>query len=608
MKKIFLFAAAAALLTACSSEELAGVESAQQNAGEAPINFSVYTPRTITRAGAAGAISNTNLKDNATEIGKSGFGVLAYYTDDEKYDKENSKPDFMYNTQVTYTGGEWKYNPVMYWPNEFGKAEGTEQGANSENIDYVSFFAYAPYIDVVNETGIPEVKTLTDTELENFLKTLGIKYNTYTSTPVVDKDTYAEAKGVTFADDDEYIAAFNAEFGTAYTLAADVNADLVGRGLEYFKATINDVQTIADYAAYLTDQTGNTVSEAAAKEELIELNKDQIQGKNITSISKNTASGDPIVKYVVDANPATSVDLLWGVASKDAATKYAPIVTGRATVNEAKPFVNLIKPAVPTNASKLSWNLLHALAKLNVTIKYIADAQTPSGTTQQINPDETRIYVRWIKIGGFVMKGALNLNSTETEDRTVGTETIKYGVPNWKGYDGNTALAYTTTTFNDGRKEGKEGTYNGQDKNEENVNLNPEIIENYSKAVWPGGKNAGVTGTAVNLFGGDPTLPIFVIPTGDNIDIEICYDVETKDAALAGVLSDGVTAGSVISNTIRKTSDQIFTAATKMEPGKGYAINIILGMTSAKFEASVQPWDDTPGEKPVDLPYNGVTP
>ena len=578
------------------------METAQQNADGNAINFSVYTPRTITRAGDPGVMTTAT-------VGTSGFGVLAYYTDDEKYDKENSKPDFMYNTQVTYTGTEWKYNPVMYWPNEFGKAEGTQQGANSENIDYVSFFAYAPYIDVVNETGIPEVKTLTDAELVDFLKTLGIKYNTYVSTPVVDKATYAEAKGVTFADDDAYIAAFNAEFGTAYTLAADVDADLAGRGLEYFKATINDVQTIADYAAYLTDQTGNTVSEAAAKEELIELNKDQIQGKNITSISKNTASGDPIVKYVVDANPATSVDLLWGVASKDAATKYAPIVTGRATVNEAKPFVNLIKPADPAN-SKLSWNLLHALAKLNVTIKYIADAQTPSGTTQQINPDETRIYVRWIKIGGFVMKGALNLNSTETETRTISGNDIIYGVPNWKGYDGNTALAFTTTTFNDGRKEGKEGTYNGQDKNEENVNLNPEIIENYSKALWPSGKNAGVTGTAVNLFGGDPTLPIFVIPTKEDIDIEICYDVETKDAALAGILSDGVTAGSVIPNTIRKTSKDIFNSLTpvKMEPGKGYTINIILGMTSAKFEASVQPWDDTPGEKPVDLPYNGVTP
>ena len=93
MKKIFLFAAAAALLTACSSEELASVETAQQNANGDAINFSIYTPRTVTRAGAAGAITtNTDLTTKLTEVG---FGILAYYTDDEVYNSESSKPDFM---------------------------------------------------------------------------------------------------------------------------------------------------------------------------------------------------------------------------------------------------------------------------------------------------------------------------------------------------------------------------------------------------------------------------------------------------------------------------------------------------------------------------------
>ena len=93
MKKIFLFAATAAMLAACSSEELTGVESAQQTAADNAINFSVYTPRT-TRAGAAG-------NNDVAAVATKGFGILAYYTDDEKYDKENSKPTFMYNTKVT---------------------------------------------------------------------------------------------------------------------------------------------------------------------------------------------------------------------------------------------------------------------------------------------------------------------------------------------------------------------------------------------------------------------------------------------------------------------------------------------------------------------------
>ena len=557
------------------------METAQQKAEGDAINFSVYTPRSVTRAGVPGVISNTNLKDNTTDVGKAGFGVLAYYTDDEKYDQESSKPDFMYNTQVKYNGSKWEYNPVMYWPNEYGAT------ATSDNTDYVSFFAYAPYIDVTNETGIPVLEALADdAAYDAFAASLGIKYNEYTEKPVNDEASFAAYNGLTsFADGPAYIAAAVAQSGDAtITTTGLADAWVATCGLKYYEATQKAVTTAAEYQAYLEVATLDE-----AKAALDELYKTQIQGKNITEISKNTAGGDPIVKYVVDTNPATSVDLLWGVAANT--TDYTSIVSGYTPVTVGKPFVDLTKPKDPA-ADKLNWNLKHALAKLNVQIKYIADQPTTGTATEPINSNETRIYVRWIKIGGFVMKGALNLNN------------VTPGEPNWKGYDGKTALNFETITFNDGRKNDKEGTYNGLDKNEENVSLNPEIIENYSKAVWPAGKNIGVTGTYVNLFGGAPELPIFVIPTGEDIVIEICYDVETKDANLAQFLSDGVTPGSTISNTIRKTSDKIFTAKTTMEPGKGYQINIILGMTSVKFEAAVQPWDTTPGVKDVDLPAN----
>ena len=586
------------------------METAQQNASDNAINFSVYTPRTVTRAGVGGISTDAGLKDNTTDFGKAGFGIIAYYTDDEKYDGETSTPNFMYNTQVKYnasstsTATKWEYNPVMYWPNEFGTS------ANSENIDYVSFFAYAPYIDVTNETGIPELKDITTFEYgtktgyDAFAASLGIKYAETEEKTVTTRALYAEYKGVATltTDDDEFITAYNAEFGTTYnsTIPADVTAAetaLGTCGITYYNATLQEVTDLATFKKYL----GATTTDAEAQAALDELWKEQIQGKNITEISKNTTTGDPIVKYVVDANPTTSVDLLWGVAAKTAATDYKPIVDGRATVEEAKPFVDLIKPKDPA-ASKLNWNLLHALAKLNVNIKYTADQPTTGATSETINNKETRIYVRWIKIGGFVMKGALNLNSKDIETRG----TVKYGVPNWKGYDGKTALNYETITFNDGRKDGKEGTYNGQDKNEANVCLNPDIVENYSQALWPNGKTSGVTDQYVNLFGGPANAPIFVIPTGEDIDIEICYDVETKDAALAGLLSDGVTAGSVVPNTIRKSSKDIFggTAATQMKPGMGYNVNIILGMTSVKFEASVSDWNTTTAPADVDLPDN----
>lgn len=486
MKKIFVFAAAVAMLAACSSEELNNAENTLQKPSENPINFSIYTPRSVTRGGVAKEM-------NTGTMATSGFGILAYYTDDERYDAENSKPNYMYNTKVTSAdaGVTWVYEPVMYWPNEYGS------NATSDFADFVSFFAYAPYVDVEPTTGVP---------------------------------------------------------------------------------------------------TGATENE-----------------KGITSISKNNAGGDPIVKYIVDTQPSKSVDLLWGAAADNSSSPYyTPInttLTPAVTITKDMPFIDLIKPANPTT-DKLNFVMYHALSKLNVDIRYEADNVTPgsspSGVT--IGNTTTRIYVRSVKIGGFVMKGALNLHNTAPR------------TPNWKAYnDGETSLVTGDVTFYDGRKDGKEGTSAGDASGETPIGLNPNIIENYSTVPWATGvwsetnttyKTSGVTGTAVNLFKGASSAtaasePIFVIPTKEPINIEIVYDVETIDENLSTFLSDGVTHGSTIENRISKTSQQIFktTADVNMTAGLGYTIHIILGMTSVKFDASVTPWTEG-GTSNVNLPQN----
>ncbi|MDR9824707.1 hypothetical protein RCJ22_03690, partial [Vibrio sp. FNV 38] len=99
---------------------------------------------------------------------------------------------------------------------------------------------------------------------------------------------------------------------------------------------------------------------------------------NIIGMKTNKDSGDPIIKYVVDTDPATSVDLLWGV-NADPST-WAPIQASSATVTknvEGLPFINLLKPSDPVNG-KIKFNLRHALAKVKITIDYIADQQTPA--------------------------------------------------------------------------------------------------------------------------------------------------------------------------------------------------------------------------------------
>lgn len=571
MKKVFLFAVAAAALVACSNEELSTPDNALVSK-EAPVNFSVYTQRGMTRAGVPGDLTNTN-------IGATGFGVFAYYTAGEQYDAK-ATPNFMYNQKVVsavspvVAGSPWTYEPVKYWPNEYGS------NAQSDEVDRLSFFAYAPWTEV-------------------------------------------------------------------------------------------------------DPTTGNVFGD---------------QKKNIVSMNKNTATGDPMIKYVVDTDPTTSVDLLWGVAAKNGAAAdpndpnstatdpyYSGPIQGTAPITEGKPFIDLVKPAKPAE-DKLNFNLKHALAKVRVTIDYIDDAETPDGTAAtKINSDQTRIYVRNFKMNGFAMKGALNLNNNE------GTA----GEPLWKDFDGVKDLSFEDVVFQDGRKDGKEGETNGAQTNETPQGLNPAIIENYATivAATPGtpaqpaqyeavttpqngehyyaandgsdangfdydgsqagpfykktadaqaavagtpaifgqGKSLGVgaktiaadgtgvkkeatvdattkavTGTVL-LFGGDPDKNggyFYVIPRNEqsngNVGITIAYDVETIDGSLAGKLSDGETHGISIENVISKSD--IF-KGIDFKAGYTYDIQIHLGMTSVKITATVTNWENAVVYK-VDLPAN----
>ena len=492
MKKVLFFAAVAATMVACSNEEL-NVATEQAAIDNNEIAFSVYAPRS-TRAGVANDITNTNIKDNATPAGKAGFGVFAYYTAGETY-SENAKPNFMYNQQVTYQGTEgWKYEPVKYWPNEFGNA------AISDDVDYVTFFTYAPWTEFDPTTGLPILaSTLTPAEIE------------------------------------------------------------------------------------------------------------KAQNYNIVSTIKNTSTGDPMIKYAVDTDPATSVDLLWGTCANEAS--YAPIAENANIQNKkGLPFINMLKPNNPNpgvgtvTGNRLNFNLRHALSRVKVTIQYVADANTPLpadiANTATINADETRIFVRSLTLNGFAMKGALNLNNTDPFN------------PLWKDFDGTKDLTFADVSFYDGRKDGKEGDVNGEQANEKPQGLNPVLLENYAQTEagkFAATKNAGITKDPVLVFGGDESVNdgyFYVIPRneGSDVDIQLVYDVETIDANLAEILSDGVTHGSSIENVINKYA--IFGNGIDFEPGKSYQINILVGMTSVKIEASVTDWPADDIQAVPELPAN----
>lgn len=469
MKKVYLFAALSAMLTACSQTDELNTVSENKADGQKAINFDIYTNRATTRAGVAQEITTATLKDDITPHAHNGagFGVFGYYTDNGSYD-QYAKPNFMYNQQVKYVSSAWTYEPVKYWPNEYGNT------AASDDVDRVSFFAYAPWVKTVPTTGAIDIGTETD-------------------------------------------------------------------------------------AAKIA----------------------QLQNYNITGMTTNSASGDPFIKYVVDWKPATSVDLLWGVVAD---ASFSPI-DGTVSLNPGLPFKDLVKEKYDKN---VKFNLRHALAKLNIQIDAFVDGTDATNAIAANN----KIFVRAITFEGFATKGALNLNNTAAN------------TPLWMDYGCVDELAVDAFTIHDGRKDGKEGYLDGAASNEKMTGLNPVLVQSvpYSDASL----SAGVTKTAVNLFDpgtGDATAPIYVIPTNEELKITIVYDVETKDANLAGYLADGVQNGSSIENKITQTV-KVSSSALKMEAGKAYTINLHLGMTSVKIDATVTAWDTTTAASNTDLPEN----
>lgn len=162
-KKYFILAAAAILMAACSENDIAEKQSPQVTTENDAVVFDAYTSRGLTRAGASGVIGSTDaLKVTATT---KGFGVFGYYTNSEMYNG-TTKPNFFYNQQVYWnsTGtGLWYYSPVKYWPNEFGS------DAISDQVDRVTFFAYAPWVDVDPLTGVVKADDSKDPSNTNII-------------------------------------------------------------------------------------------------------------------------------------------------------------------------------------------------------------------------------------------------------------------------------------------------------------------------------------------------------------------------------------------------------------------------------------------------------
>ena len=116
-----------------------------------PIAFDTYVLQSaetrapqITALPAQGA---TGSIENVERLREVGFGVFATYSNGTQWTSSSSHvPNYMYDQKVTFdsSNDKWVYSPVKYWPNETTR---DQHGATSDHTDYVSFFAYAPYVD-----------------------------------------------------------------------------------------------------------------------------------------------------------------------------------------------------------------------------------------------------------------------------------------------------------------------------------------------------------------------------------------------------------------------------------------------------------------------------
>ena len=225
------------------------------------------TPRSVTRAGLPKEITTGSLQTGDHK--DAGFGVFGYYTDGEDYASANTFPNFMYNQQVKWDGSVWKYEPVKYWPNEYG------QSATSDDVDRVTFFSYAPWITVTPSTGVPVVEEMTtDAEFNTFVEGLNITYAKTTEDVVSDQASYIKYLAQNCYTGSTDPADLKLYIEETYHHAAFVDIDaaiayVVSLNLKYIKKVeAVTVNTLDKYQVYIDDINGyapNTTTAEIAK-------------------------------------------------------------------------------------------------------------------------------------------------------------------------------------------------------------------------------------------------------------------------------------------------------------------------------------------------------
>ena len=345
-------------------------------------------------------------------------------------------------------------------------------------------------------------------------------------------------------------------------------ADPTGNHATAAGAAAPDKVTFFAYAPYVDASTSGAVTP----------NTDgitAIYNPSSTEPALNAVASDPLIAYKTPTDPLKTVDLLWGVVPAYK-TRYSTVVPEGAeqTVTAGMPNYNLVKQ---TTDERIMFQFKHALAKLTLDVVGFFDDvpglganQSPEAVSENNVAKDTKIVVEYVKLftNKYPSSSVLNLNNWQAAN-----------LPNW-----------------DNRK------------NSGNVNftINGSQLTNLIRYRTPSAADKaydeqprGVTNEAVALLANDASQEAFfgIIPeinpgnSASKWTAEIKYHVFTKDANLENGYSE-------ITNVIKKEDIDM-----TLDPGKHYTLRLRLGMTTVKFDATVEDWVDG-GTTPADLPIN----
>ena len=327
----------------------------------------------------------------------------------------------------------------------------------------------------------------------------------------------------------------------------------------------------------------------------------------IVAISKNSATEDMRVKYILDAaNTTNAVDLLWGLRGQNDYQQTNNTANNVATLGTAYN-TDLTKQIV---SEKVKFLFKHALARVggNTSKTTSASGNQICGVKVKLdvdsnNGDEQSSF----QSGAFTNTQTLvTINSVKIRDKysyayetnTSTTEVSDFLTDGWfdimNGTWSNTAPVVSHTTGEHGATYSNEATAAAG-------NLNPAIAEPTSapaasnvtaSSTWTGlGDLEGVAITPKNLYKDNVDIPgILLIPetNGNTLYVTVDYTVRTADKKLANSFTE---VRQVITNMVTLGG----AAPNNLEPNKVYTILMHLGLTSVKFEAVVADWQTNEG-------------